>query len=298
MDLECLRASLRLSGQLNPLVVLGLPETGGILVSGFRRLQALRDIGLDSALAWFLAPAEISLAGAFQTALFENLSHRGLSPLEKARSLRLLQTVCSVGQDEIVASFLPRLGLPAHKNVLRSYLALDELSPELKRQFLEGRLTLATAERLSRYSREDRRAMQEFFEQARWSASLQRQLLNVVEELAAAGGCTFAAVIAGTGGGQILDDAALSGFQKGEKIYELLYRRRNPRLSAAEARFQEEKQKLGLPGSVRLMPEPYFETPRLRVEFDVISADEFRQAAEQLSRAAESPSLPSLFCVS
>jgi hypothetical protein len=294
-NLENLRDSLRRSGQLNPLVVLLRQRGDAVLVSGFRRLQALRDLRSGPALAWVYESAEITLTEAFQAALAENLSHRALNPLEKARSISILSSVCGMSQEELIGRVLPILGLPAHKNVVRSYIHLDGLSARLKSFFLDGRLTLATAERLGSYPEPDRETMQQFFEQARWSASLQRRLLSLIEDLAGANGCGIGDIAARASCEAILEDTRLSGFEKGEKIYERLYRISNPRLSAAESAFKEEKEKLGLPGSIRLAPDPYFETTKLRVEFDAANADAFKLAASHLARAAQHPALPKLF---
>jgi hypothetical protein len=59
--------------------------------------------------------------------------------------------------------------------------------------------------------------------------------------------------------------------------------------------FLAEKSKLDLPGSVRLSPDPFFERPRLRVEFDVNSAQAFRETVAALDRACSAASLERLF---
>jgi hypothetical protein len=46
---------------------------------------------------------------------------------------------------------------------------------------------------------------------------------------------------------------------------------------------------------VRLSPDAFFESPRLRVEFDVASAEAFRETVEALGRACRADSLDRLF---
>ncbi|MGA2260844.1 MAG: hypothetical protein ABSH28_05350 [Acidobacteriota bacterium] len=69
----------------------------------------------------------------------------------------------------------------------------------------------------------------------------------------------------------------------------------NPRLSMARDAFLAEKSKLDLPGSVRLSPDPFFERPRLRVEFDMNSARAFRKTVAALDCARGAASLDRLF---
>src|SRR6266536_3606104 len=45
----------------------------------------------------------------------------------------------------------------------------------------------------------------------------------------------------------------------------------------------------------RLSPDPFFESARVRVEFDITSAKGFRDTAETLERAARNPALEGLF---
>jgi hypothetical protein len=94
-----------------------------------------------------------------------------------------------------------------------------------------------------------------------------------------------------------LDDSRLSPFQKGEKLHQVLCRLRNPRLSRAAERFLAEKKLLGLPGSIQITPDPFFETPGLRVEFNASSADRFRDLTAALQRASQMAALDEMFDV-
>jgi hypothetical protein len=129
----------------------------------------------------------------------------------------------------------------------------------------------------------------------RLSASLQREVFELAEDLAAISSGTLFDVMSEAEILEIAGDARLSAFQKGEKIHGYLYRRRNPRLSKAREAFLAEKKRLNLPGTVRVSPDAFFESPRLRVGFDVASAEAFRETVEALGRASRAASLDRLF---
>ncbi len=289
--------SLREVGQLNPVILCPGPTGTPMLVCGFRRLRALQRIGRSTCLARFLPRESTSSLAAFRIALWDNLALRPLEALEKARVLHTLKHVCSVGQDELVEHYLPILGLEAHKNVLRKYLALHVLDPGLRKLLAVGALTLASVERLAGMDCKAQAGAAGLFARASFSASLQRQLLDLLTDLAALRESGVEEVLAQPEVAARLEDAALSPFQKGEAVFKFLYRQRNPRLSAAEERFESDKCQLGLPGSVRLSSDPYFERPRVRVEFEASSPEGFRKASDALQRAAQEPALEGLFRV-
>ncbi len=292
-----LETSLRDIGQLCPVMLLDGLSGRPAVVCGFRRVHALRRIGRRSVLARFLSASECNPLAAFRMALLDNLSFRLLNALEKARAVYALKHFCCVDNETLVESYLPLLELAPHRNVLRSYLQLHLVLPDLKSLLLEGKLTLASVERLGCRSQEDQKTIAEMSEKARWSASLQRQVLDLVEELSAAGSCGIREVVEGTEITAVLNDPLLSPFQRGERAYGILYRRRNPQLSRAREKFREERLKLDLPARVRLIPEPFFETSRLRVEFEALSAGDLREVVAALHGAAQASALDRLFQV-
>jgi hypothetical protein len=131
----------------------------------------------------------------------------------------------------------------------------------------------------------------------RLSASLQKKLFGLLSDLAAMTGNSFDAPFRDPEMLAILEDAGLSPFQKGEEAHRRLYRLLNPRLSQAADRFVARKKLLGLPGSIRINAHPFFEEPGLTVEFEVSSAESFRQLAAALQGAAQLPELEGLFQV-
>jgi len=181
--------------------------------------------------------------------------------------------------------------------VLRSYLVLHSLHPQLRKMFLEGRITQESAERLSRASCDFQGVMAAVLLKARWSASLQREVLDMVEELSSIWKCAPGEIFGRPEIASVLNSDDSSSSQRGEKIRGSLYQSRNPSLSDARRQFQLEKVKLGLPAQVRLSPDPYFESNRVRIEFDVSSAAGFRKMAAALQNASERTDLEGLFRV-
>lgn len=295
LDPPQLENSLREVGQLNPVVLIRRDSGGMMVVCGFRRLRALLRMGCATALARVLPAGSLPLLEAVRLALWDNLSHRQLNPLETARALFTLRHTCGLPEDAILGSYMPALGLPPYPQILRSYLGLHSLNPQLRSQFGEGRLTLATVEHLS--SRPA--AYQEVFASAaagiRLTASLQRQVLQLVDELAKRAGCPEEEVLRQPEVLTILASAGLAPHERGQKMHDFLYRQRFPRISAAEDRFAAARAGILLPGDIHLHHDRYFETPAIRVAFQADSAARFRALAAVLGSAAHSPEIDTLF---
>ena len=292
---ERLAQSLSEVGQLSPVRLLVGNGPRYTILCGFRRLRALQRLGVSPVLAWLLSKAELSNLEAFRIGLWENLSHRELTALEKSRALWTLKNLCGATEETLVETYLPLLGLAPHKNSLRSYLRIHELHPGLREAFNQGIISLASAERLAAGSPEFQRTVVSILDKARWSSSLQREVLDLIDELSVIMEQEAVEIFNRPEVAAVLVNDDLSPFQKGEQLHRILYRLRNPRLSLAEEHFQVEKNRLGLPGSMRVAPAPFFESPKVKFEFDASSADSFRKIAEALSRVAQNPGLEGLF---
>jgi ParB-like chromosome segregation protein Spo0J len=294
LDPQSMRTSLSEVGQLSPVVL--VPKEGAYqILCGFRRARALRDLGRACVSARIFPDGGRDPLAAFRLALWDNIAQRELEPLEKARALFALRETCRVDRDTTVAVYLPVLGLKPHRNVLDTYLNLHTLSPLLRQLVNAGQISTASAERMASMSPDAQEAVADLLEKIRLSASLQREVLGLIEDLAAIMNSSARDLLGRPEIRAIATDSTLSPFQRGERIRETLFRWRNPRLSGTADLFLRRKLELNLPGTVRLLPDPFFETTRLRVEFDVSSAETFRDIAAALQEAARLPALDGLF---
>ncbi len=294
LDSASVLDSLKEIGQLNPVLLLDQAPLK-IIVCGFRRIRALGKLNRPRIFARFLTKDCSGPLHRFRLSLWDNLSHRRLEPLEKARLLYKLRNICNVSGDVLTETYLPLLSLPPRENVLESYIKLNGIHPALRRCLLEDQLTLSSVDRVAAMSYPTQGRIAELMGRIRLSASLQRKVLSFLEELSTMAGAPIDAPLDDPAAKSILDDSRLSPFQKGEKLYGILYRMKYPQLSNALNRFETDRKQLALPGSVRIVPHPFFETADLRVEFQVSNAGHFRELAAALHNAAQSPKLEELF---
>lgn len=296
LHIDLMRASLQAVGLICPVVLLQRAETSRFtILCGFRRLHGLSDIGAGLAAARILTPGAGNARELFLKALWDNIAHRRLDPLETARALFVLSTTCEADEDVLVQHFLPLFGLSPHRNLLETYLRLHQLQPGLRRLLSAGHLSIPSAERLARMEPAVQAEISPLVESVRLSSSLQRQFLDLAEDLSAINQVSLGEILASPEIKIIAADLRLTPFQKGEQIYDLLYRRRNPRLTLARDKFRADRAEMNLPGHIRLSGDPFFETPRLHVEFDVTSARAFREAVAALEQSCTKSSLDRIF---
>ncbi len=294
LDSEPLLNSLRAIGQLNPVLLLDRSPRK-VIVCGFRRIRAMKRLDKCQVLAQIISEEGSKPSEIFGLALWDNLSHRQLEPLEKARALFGLQQTCGLPNDVLIKTYLPLLGLASHEGVLRAHLALNSVRRGLRHCLSEGQLTHSSIEYLAGMPSHVQDSIAALMTRIRLSASLQRKVLALLEDLSAIAEAQLDAPLDHPEVLAILDDSRLSPYQKGEKLHEALYRLRNPRLSQATDRFLAQKKKLGLPGSIQITSHPFFETADLRVEFSASSVERFREQAALLHRAAQLPELKGMF---
>ncbi len=130
--------SIKREGVLVPLLVYSDPEGDGyILVAGHRRLASAIEFGLEDVPAVIIPQEQAERARAL-----ENLDRKGLHPLDEAMEIRTLQ-----GQGYDNGTIAAMLGMELQKVIRRS--KLNNLDPEIQKDFLEGKMDASVAEEYS-----------------------------------------------------------------------------------------------------------------------------------------------------
>ncbi len=284
-DIELLKTSIASCGLLQPPCLWRPgPEAGWIIVCGCLRVQAVRSLGLQELSAWVCDP-DAAQADLLARALHDNLAHRLFNPVEKAHALERL--CACVPHNEVIAQWLPRLGLTPSARTLERSLRLGLLEQEVRAALIAGSLTEASAQRLYSYSAGDRRAVFALMQQLHLSAGKQAELLEYLEDLARRDMLALREAAADPDLMQICADERLNRVQKTEQVRRILRLRRLPRLCAAEDRFAAALKELHLDAGIRLMPPPNFEGRTCRAEIAFTSPAELIRRCAELMQAAQ-----------
>lgn len=290
-SLEGMIQSIKKVGVLNP-PRLQAEKGGWVIVAGWKRLLACREVGLDS-ISGLEVPVKKALDG-FLGALEENLLTRELGLLEKSIALLKLERF-GVKRERLVREFMPWLGLPATLFHLDMLQGLARTDVDTKRFVAEKNPPFVLVEQLLSVPRKDRKLVLPFL--YRLGQNKQKEFLGDLLSIS---------LREGVSPGQILAEAALAsgvaegnlpGLEQAEKLRQELRRRRYPQLSRLRAAFAAARKKLPFPESILVEPDPFFEDSALTVSFRCRTRAEFRERLAELQAIAEKDSLSRLFRV-
>lgn len=138
--LQDLADSIRSQGVLQPILVRPLPGGRFELVAGERRTRAARIAGLHEIPALI---REMDDRQSLAIALIENLQREDLSPIEEAEGYRRLLDEFGLSQDALAQS------VGKSRSAVANALRLLGLSPQIRQDLAEGRITAGHARSLA-----------------------------------------------------------------------------------------------------------------------------------------------------
>lgn len=295
LPMDTLVESVRRVGVLTPLRI----SAGGAgkkrIVSGFRRHEAARRLGLAALPALFASATEAK--ELFIEALLDNLATRGLHDLEKAHALWKLHAEFGLGEQSLIDEFLPLLGIRADRFHFNYYLSLARLPETLGRALTEG-LEAEIALKLLSWEEEG----QLFFLAKVKSFSLgknrQKELFVLLDELRsqpASPHSSLTDIWDGSGAAEIESEERLSPSERLQGILIRLQAARFPRISEYEERYNALKSALRIPPEIQFHAPRYFEGDRLNVAFAFRTPGELRRVADKLREMSDREELEEIF---
>ncbi len=258
-----------------------LPDGRGLrIVSGRRRLEALRQLAAERGedLEFLYRPVAGEDEGdLFLRTLWENRALREFN-LGESAEIYLAAGRC-LSRERIERELFPALGIAPRSRLRRRIELTAGLVPELQQLAAAGRLEGEVVELLAAWSPDDQAAVGEFAHRLPVNRNRLREIIVRLDDLARRdrrlpGGWLAAAGEAAAG---------CAGAAAVEKVRNFLRERLYPHLSAAEAGFAADRERLGLPPGVRLEPPPFFEGDDFRLSFTFTSAAEWRRICHRLN---------------
>jgi hypothetical protein len=256
------------------------------IVCGSRRLAVCRHLGLGP-LSCEVLSTSTSPATNLRMAIYDNIAHRALNPVEK--SLVLTKMAKHLDQSQLVQEIMPLLDLEPSDTLCSRYMQL----PPLEEPILDAIAKRTLHERigfvLSSLERRDRLVFFNFFQELPFSVSVQEELVTTVVEIGQRDNLTPKQVLNSAEVNDLRRAPKRPARQRAQEIRKQLLATRAPRFTARKERFYREVGKLGLPSGVRLIPPPYFEGPKWSLECAFERGDELATRLRQLAELADQP---------
>lgn len=236
-----------------------------VIICGYRRILALKALGIRTCPARVLGPRSISPPDALLTSLWDNLATRTLNVVEKAMALSRLSSFFHEG--ELMERFMIPLGLPRREETLALYLAIDrDLDVQVKSAIVRERLGLRSVSMLLGMKAPERRGFFSLFEKIALNLNQQVEVIELVDDLSRIGHTSTDAILGCAPIAALLSEESLNGPQKAKALVRILRGMRFPRLVEAERAFKEKVSRFALPENVRISHPPFFEDPQYRME--------------------------------
>jgi len=281
-DLEPLKASIDRFGVLNPPYLLRNSDTDThfTVVAGYRRLLTVWELGRSDTVCQIL-PDDFPPFEALLLNLHDNLVHRHLNSVEKGMVLKRLTRFLK--REEIVANFMPLLGIPSNRQTLEEFLGLEELEETIRISIAMERLSLRVAGLMGSLGRDDRLRMNNLFTSLKWSFNQQWEAAQWIIEIASREGRSPKDVIDEGEIVGVLNNERVNNPQKVKSIVKILKARRFPSLVEAEKLFKKGLSSLSLPSGVSIIPPPSFEGIDYKLEIVFTKGGELKERVAELS---------------
>ncbi|MBW2095255.1 MAG: ParB/RepB/Spo0J family partition protein [Deltaproteobacteria bacterium] len=280
-DLDLMKASLKTGGLLNPPLLLKSGAGDFLIVSGYRRITALLELGHKHLPARILEEDQISFLDALLINFYDNLATREFNPVEKGMVLARLAGYLT--EEQLLGDYMGLRRLSPRRSILKNYISFDrDLDEPMKQALAGGTISELTAATLLALPTEERNAVAELFSRLTFNVNQQKQLIELLADNSRITGISLAEMVRTKPFLNILASPSMNRPQKARALLALLRSWRFPRLTRAEKVFKKRVAKLKLPREVRIQPPPYFESEFYRMEISFRNGKELKDLIRQL----------------
>jgi ParB family chromosome partitioning protein len=261
------------------------------IISGFRRIEACRGLGLGTIGIRLVHPS-IPMIHCAKLAISENALQRPLNLIEQSRAYRLLASLTNE------PSQLPRLaaetGLPDSLTIIAKVKDLSQLSEIIQRGILSTKISLSIARELAELPAAAANELAEIFQTLGLGFGKQKELLNFIREIAAREEIPQWQVLQHDDLIRILTAPDLDKSQKAHQLKTCLENRRFPEISHFKNVFQQKIQSLKLGSQVKIKAPVNFEDSTYSLRLDFKNLKDLQNHHGALDKISQDPYLKKL----
>jgi ParB family chromosome partitioning protein len=253
-SLSDLTGSITQVGLISP-PILKCVNSKYIIIGGFRRVAAFRELGLRLIKARVI-DQDADEIEYIKIAIADNSMQRPLNLIEQSRSIKMLWPF----KDTInLAKTASMLGLPEGEPYIKKIRKICDLIPMIQKSIIEGSISMPVALELGRLKRDEGVIFSKLFNDLKLGTNKQREILTFVKEISLREDVPIRKILEQDRLGEILNDEEIERNQKVSEIIKRLKNRRFPALTKAEDEFEKHVKKLGLNNHLKLTPPNSFE---------------------------------------
>jgi ParB-like chromosome segregation protein Spo0J len=270
--------------------VLAKREQKYVIVSGWRRITACQKLSIHL-IPVFVMPEKSDLE-AFKIPVYENLSVRDFSQIEKAAVIRKIYDFGETAEN-IIKKYMPLLKLPPKRGIMDVYLKIDRLRENIKKTAHQKKWSFGTLEIMTELDHKETQALYPFIKKL--SLNKQKQLIENTFDISRKQEISVQDILSSREFLRIQEDKSLNPVQKAEEIYMLSKNLRNPTLNKWRKAFEKLSQSLDLPEEMTVIPSKFFEEDIITIKLDIKSRKELEKQIHKLKELSEKKEISLLF---
>jgi ParB family chromosome partitioning protein len=292
-NLDALCLSIKKVGVIHPPLVARNQEGSFDIVSGYRRIRALKALGERQTLchdvtARLSSPLERLLAG-----FYENLATRKFNDIEKAMVLARLGE--HMTREEILESYMPLLSLPSHDRTMTFFLKLLNLDRSIQAALAEEEISIHTAKALVEMEVQDRQPLFFWIHELNLNFNQQLKFIEYTKDISIRENVELSGLLFQELFVSIKENQRLNTPQKAKAVLEALRARRFPRLTLAQQAVERKISAISLPHGARIHYDPNLENPYYHLEISFRQGEELKKTINALQAMHELEPIPELW---
>ena len=256
--------SIQEFGLINPPIVVRQGEGRVDVVSGYRRILALKDLQLGEIPCRDATDSGLSSLQLLLLNLHENYVTREFNDVEKA--MILARFVHYLSREKVIQSYMPLLSLPSRESTLDLYLNMERQTHTIKRALAKGEVSVKSFEALMDLEPGFRSGLIKSMLNLKLTFNQQLQFIEFTVDICRRDGIDVPELFNQTSFVGVMENERLNPPQKAKAILGHLKSIRLPRLTRSEESFRRAVSELGLPDGTQISHSPFFEGPDYRLE--------------------------------
>ena len=283
--LDELKNSIKDVGVINPVTLRHTQEGTYQVVTGYKRCLSCQELNRQTIPALIYEPHDLSPMQAFLYNLHDNIFTRELNVIEKFNVCNKLLKTFSVTEEDVVKNYLPLLGEEPSYKILHQFLALGQLIEPMKTHVVENMVALSSATRFAEFTPSTQTALLNVLSHINPSTNKLNELLTLIREIAARDGTSVEEILQRYQLLTIVADPSVAAPEKVAALRQTLRSVRLPHLTERQKQLTELISGLQLPNTARLVADPYFEDPKLKLEYQFSAPEELNSLISSLQEA-------------
>ena len=293
--LDELKESIKSVGVINPITLRHTQEGTYRVVTGYKRFLACQELNRQTIPALIYEPHDLSPMQAFLYNIHDNNFSRELNIIEKFNVCTKLIKVFSVSEEEVVKNYLSLLREEPSYKILHQYLSLGQLIEPMKAHIVRHGAALSSGNRIAEFTPSTQTSLLNVLTHINPSTNKLNELLTLIREISARDGTSVEEILQRYQLLTIVADPSVAAPEKVAALRQTLRSVRLPHLTERQKQLTSLIENLQLPQTARLVADPYFEDPKLKLEYQFSAPEELSKLISSLQVAFEKQQWHSIF---